>query len=198
MTNPTTECAHGRVSSLWCLVLLVTVGVTVPVVAQERSSHELIEEALLPAPPDLRDGATVVVYDADLNRTVLREGANGLICEPDAATPGFSVRCYPEVFRPSRESGYDLIALVEDSAERQRRAERRLKLLESGQLPTPPTGTVVYNLNGPDFVGALPLMIVFLPNATEASTGLPTKPSHYRPWLMLAGTPAAHIMIPGK
>jgi hypothetical protein len=41
-------------------------------------------------------------------------------------------------------------------------------------------------------------MAVFLPNATEASTGLSDKRDHFRPWLMWAGTPFAHIMIPGQ
>jgi hypothetical protein len=45
---------------------------------------------------------------------------------------------------------------------------------------------------------SLPLMAVFLPNATAESTGLSVQRDHFRPWLMWAGTPFAHVMIPGQ
>ena len=43
----------------------------------------------------MRDGASVVEYDADGYRTILREGTNSLVCEPDDPdTDGFRVACY--------------------------------------------------------------------------------------------------------
>jgi hypothetical protein len=41
-------------------------------------------------------------------------------------------------------------------------------------------------------------MAVHMPGATGATTGLPEEPDSYRPWLMNAGTPVAHIMMPGQ
>jgi hypothetical protein len=41
-------------------------------------------------------------------------------------------------------------------------------------------------------------MAVHLPYATSESTGFSTEPDNYRPWLMDAGTPNAHVMMPGN
>ena len=61
-----------------------------------------------------------------------------------------------------------------------------------------PDRVVTYTIHGTELKNALLLTTVYLPGATSESTGLTTTPSHYRPWLMFAGTPVAHIMIPGK
>ena len=50
----------------------------------------------------------------------------------------------------------------------------------------PATNTVVKGNN---------LFVVYIPFATEKSTGLSTQPSDNKPWLMLPGTPKAHIMF---
>ena len=50
----------------------------------------------------------------------------------------------------------------------------------------PATGTVT---------GARPLYVIYTPFATEASTGIPATPAQGSPWLMLPGTPKAHIMF---
>jgi len=39
------------------------------------------------------------------------------------------------------------------------------------------------------------LFVVYIPFATTESTGLSTTPSSTKPWLMLPGTPKAHIMF---
>ena len=43
--------------------------------------------------------------------------------------------------------------------------------------------------------GARTLSVVYVPGATGEELGLPTRPDGDRPWLMLADTPWAHIMI---
>jgi len=45
---------------------------------------------------------------------------------------------------------------------------------------------------------SVPLMAVFFPNMTGETTGLSAELDPYRPWLMWAGTPISHFMIPGK
>ena len=40
-----------------------------------------------------------------------------------------------------------------------------------------------------------PLYVIYMPYATSASTGIPTKPAPGAPWLMLPGTPKAHVML---
>jgi hypothetical protein len=45
---------------------------------------------------------------------------------------------------------------------------------------------------------AKPLVVVYMPGATAASTGLSTKPAEGTPWIMFSGTPKAHIMLEPK
>ena len=40
-----------------------------------------------------------------------------------------------------------------------------------------------------------PLYVIYMPYATSASTGIPTTPVAGMPWLMLPGTPKAHVML---
>ena len=70
--------------------------------------------------------------------------------------------------------------------------------IKSGKLKMPVGGTVNYALTGRSAHDALPIMGIFVPNATSESTGLSIEPNNYRPWLMWAGTPVAHVMVPGK
>ena len=58
-----------------------------------QSDEELIAEATLPLPEQMKAGATVVVTDDDGNRRVLRQGTNSLVCSPDGPAPGFQASC---------------------------------------------------------------------------------------------------------
>ena len=66
------------------------------------------------------------------------------------------------------------------------------------KIEIPVAGTARYFLIGGGQDVLFPLMVISLPDATGESTGLPTEPNAYRPWLMHAGTPGAHIMIHGE
>jgi hypothetical protein len=60
---------------------------------------QTIEAAVLPLPPALRAGATVVRLDAESKPETLRKGVNGMVCIADP--PGddtFDVRCYRDFF----------------------------------------------------------------------------------------------------
>ena len=57
---------------------------------------------------------------------------------------------------------------------------------------------MMYSLQGPRFDNALPLTVIFMPYATTESTGLSTQPDAFRPYLMAAGEPLAHIVFAGK
>jgi hypothetical protein len=79
----------------------------------------------------------------------------------------------------------------------------RFAEVKSGKLTMPAAGAL-YSLTGPagDFDAtkvAAPksrlLFVVYMPGATQASIGLSTVPLVGQPWLMLPGTPKAHIMF---
>jgi len=71
--------------------------------------------------------------------------------------------------------------------------------IHAGKLSGPEAGAVLYELfDGGDAMQGHANMAVATPGATTESIGLPSEPDAYRPWLMLEGTPMAHIMIQGK
>ncbi|HXW97324.1 MAG TPA: hypothetical protein VEI47_07040, partial [Gemmatimonadales bacterium] len=80
----------------------------------------------------------------------------------------------------------------------------RIAAIQAGTLKMPDGPRMLYNLYAPgDSVdhttglahGAVGLQVVYIPYATQESTGLPVKPGDGLPWLMFPGKPWAHIMI---
>jgi hypothetical protein len=163
-----------------------------PVDATPQST--LIDGALLSAPATLRDGATIVLDAPGKKRVVLRQGTNDMICRANSLKNGFNSICYPKVL----DAFWTRNAVL--TQEGKTDAEIRDALAEdvrAGRLETP-VGAATYEMVGGSQESSLPHMAVFLPNATAQSSGLPDKWDHFRPWLMWAGTPVAHVMIPGK
>jgi hypothetical protein len=157
-----------------------------------------IAEALKPLPEDLKAGATVVAYDkATGARQILRQGTNQIECQPKA-DDGF-VRCYNKVLAPRRDMDAKLRA--EKKSDEQVTAAIQAALKDGTLKPTP-FGTMSYRYSDdPQRIKLLWVMSV--PNATPESLGVSTKSQrdaalagHGMPWMMLPGTPGAHIMIP--
>ncbi len=80
----------------------------------------------------------------------------------------------------------------------------RREEIESGALAMPREPRALYSLFGDpaafdyetgELEGARGLYVLYMPFATEESTGISTVSSRDRPWLMFPGTPWAHIMI---
>lgn len=176
--------------------LLLTILSLIPVVglAQKDTESKQITEALLPLPEPLRDGATVVLEAVPGKRVVLRKGTNSIICRANTTTPGFNVYCYQE----EMDTFWTRVAQL--ALEGKSTAEILDTLsaeVASGKLKSL-TGVALYRLSGESPESSLPIMSIFVPYATSESTGLSAERNHYRPWLMWAGTPFAHVMIPGK
>ena len=65
------------------------------------NSNQTIAGAILPLPPPLQAGATVVRLDASFQPEVLRKGSNGMVCMTDRPNDDvFDVRCYRDIFIP--------------------------------------------------------------------------------------------------
>ena len=76
-------------------------------------------------------------------------------------------------------------------------AEKAIKEAENGrQARAAGIRRRHYGLQGKDQASARAHVTIAVPNATAASLKIPDKPSTSGMWLMDAGTPAAHIMIP--
>ncbi len=173
---------------------VVLIAVSPAFVLAQENSEQQIKEALEPLPPQLRDGTTVVLGQG-AERQVLRKGSNDLICRADSPAPGFMAHCHHKDLDGLFSRMNQLYAQGKSSDEVRDQVSAEI---QSGELAQPPAGATEYILLGRNLEGALPIMTVSLPNATAQSTGLPTERDSYRPWLMWAGTPLAHVMLPGN
>lgn len=167
--------------------------------ADLESVDALVSQAVLPLPEDLRAGATVVTYDATTGaRNVLREGNNAVECQPKSPTDGFT-RCYNKILGPRRDLEAKLRAEKKSDKEIQEAVAAAVK---AGTIKTAPFGTMSYRLSSDE--GRIKLLwVMSVPNATPESIGVSTVSQRDAalkgqglPWLMLPGTPGAHIMIP--
>jgi hypothetical protein len=158
-----------------------------------------IAQAVLPLPDDLRAGATVYTYDpATGARKVLRQGTNALECMPRNPEDGFTW-CYNKVSAPRRDLQARLRAEKKTDKEIQEAIEAATK---AGTIKPTPFGTMSYRLYGQRDRIRL-LWVISVPGATPESIGVTTASAREdalenrgTPWLMLPGTPGAHIMIP--
>jgi hypothetical protein len=187
------------------LLLLIAVNAIMPSFAQTKppSTEVQIKTALMAAPSNKRDSATVYGYTENNDLVVLKKGTNELICvADDPSQPEFSVACYHKDLQPFMQRGRELRKL---GRSHQEIFDMREKETKSGELimPKQPSTLIVVSAKEADYnktTGEVqhPYMrsVVYIPYATSESTGLPLKPeAPGMPWIMNPGTHGAHIMI---
>lgn len=196
------------VRSLFAVPVAMVFASLSPIMVQAQGSppvDQQIAAAVLPLPKDMRDGAGVMGYRTSTKLESLRPSKNGMLCLADDPTDDrFHVACYHQSMDPFMARGRALrVAGVKGTAvDSVRYAE-----VKAGKIAMPTAPASLYQLFGPknDFdpvTKTAPksdaLFVVYIPFATEQSTGLSTQPSDTKPWLMLPGTPKAHIMFTAK
>ncbi len=168
--------------------------------AQAKPIAKQIAEAVFALPEADRDGAMVWGWQGEADTMeVIREGTNDFVCLADK--PGdqrFSTSCYEKRLEPFMARGRKLRAdgMGTGEVRRIRRSE-----IEAGILVLPDSsrltslrGRINAATGGPDSVSVL--RVIYLPNATAESTGMPASAPRGEPFLMEAGTYRAHLMIP--
>lgn len=162
-----------------------------------------IKLAVLSAPVEKRDSATVYGYSPSKEFVLLKKGTNEFICladEPDIS--GFSVACYHRDLEPFMKRGRDLKKQGKNGQEIFKIREQEVK---EGKLlmPKQPSTLFVYSASKNDYDSIIGTVkngylrsVIYIPYATAESTGLPLKPAAPgMPWIMNPGTHGAHIMI---
>lgn len=176
----------------------LTLAAPLVAVGFAQSTDARIAEAVQILPTDLRAGATVVTYDpATGARKVLRQGTNFIECQPTMAD-GFA-RCYNKALAPRRDLEAKLKAEKKSDKEIQDAVAAAVK---SGAIPAAAPGMMSYR--GYDKRDRIKnLWVMSLPGATPEAVGVSTTSQRDAalegkglPWMMLPGTPGAHIMIP--
>lgn len=170
---------------------------------QKLTKEQQIACAVLAAPMEAREGAKVYGYDESGNFTTLKDGFNNFICIADDPTKdGFQVVSYHNSLEPMMARGRALTMEGRSRGEKEKVREEEAK---SGlmKLPETPAALHIYfgengffNTETNNIENAKYRYVVYIPYATQETTGLslkPNQPSH--PWLMFPGKYNAHIMI---
>ena len=181
-----------------CIVMM-----TMAVYAQVPSVEVQVKTAVMAAPAELRDGATVYGYKQKGELSVIRQGTNSMIClADDPDQPGLNVSCYHKDLEPFMARGRELKKQGKSHTEsfEMREAEVKSKKLK---MPEQPSTLFVYTASDDKYnrtTGEIQdgylRYVIYIPYATAESTGLPLKPdAPGMPWIMDPGTHRAHIMI---
>lgn len=161
--------------------------------AQEEEPELQIRHPLRALPEALRGDATVIGY-RNGERTILLTSVGNIICwadDPDRVDNrgAYFVNCFPKSVQAFEERRAELAA-----------APGWVEVLEkevrSGRIELPAVA-MRYTLRGASAEGALPLGVLMVPFANAYEMGLSTESDPFRPWLMMAGTVMAHVMLPG-
>lgn len=187
-------------------MIAVLSGLVIKTMAQTPalpSPDVQIKTAVLAAPADKRDGATVYGYSPKNEFVVLRKGTNELIClADDPAQKGLSVSCYHRDLDPFMERGRILKKDGKKADEILKTREQEVKDKKL-TMPAHPSTLFSYSAKDENYNAATGEVkdgylryVVYIPYATAESTGLPLKPeAPGMPWIMDPGTHRAHIMI---
>lgn len=154
--------------------------------------------AVLAAPEDARENATVLGYNANGKVVTLRKGNNNFVCI--GSKPGreqFSASCYHKDLEPYMARGREL---RDQGLSFQEVFDQREEEVKAGKLHMPDKSTLAVLSGKVSADGKVAdrylRYVIYIPFATQASTGLPLSPtSPGGPWIMDPGTHRAHIMI---
>ena len=188
-------------------IVISLVAVSVVFAAQERpappplapgASQADVDTALVAAPANQRDQATVVKWKPDFTYDTLRKGTNRLVCYDRSGFPQqqpFSVQC-------TSIANLDRVAqnLKAEAAGDRKKSEAILAEAEkNGTRVKPEFGSTWYSVAGASKEQARPHhVMIAVPGATAQSMGLPDNPKAGGAWIMNAGTSTAHLMVPGQ
>lgn len=196
--TPTPLCQTAR-ALLCAAVVLATIPATAA--AQDRTEQWQIATAVLPLPDSMRPGARVLGYrGAEL--VELRAGRNGMTClADDPKQKEFQASCYHNSLEPFMARGRALRA--RGVTDRKAIDSIRLRDVQTRRYAIP-RGAILASVyskeesfdpaSGPP-PGQTGLDVIYLPYATQASTGIAEIPLEGRPWIMFPGKPWAHVML---
>lgn len=185
-------------------LLYILLAVPMPGIAQLIPAAEIqIKTAVLAAPTEQRENASVFGYSEKGEFVTLKKGSNDMICLADDPTqPGLNVSCYHKDLDLFMARGREL---KKEGKSNQESFETREAEVKAGKLVMPKQPTTLYVYTAPDdkfnrTTGEVQegylRYVIYIPYATAESTGLPLKPdAPGMPWIMDPGTHRAHIMI---
>src|SRR6059058_3977903 len=165
------------------LTLIVLSILVVSVSALAQTTTDPIEKALLPAPRQLKDGATVIKWKADYTYDTLRKGTNRMVCYDRSGQPGqqpFAVEC-TSIANLERVAQSLKMEAIPDKKASQAAFEAAEK---AGTWTKPEFGSLWMHFSGPDQAQAHMHVTIAVPGATTQSLGLPDNAGKGGVWIM--------------
>ena len=165
---------------------------------QVANPEEQIAQALVAAPEDKAEEARILGYATDGSVVELRPGSNDFIClASNPTSENFSSSCYHASLEPYFARGRELDT---EGAPREDRYRIRYEEMDAGTLPKPVMSATQYVFDGTwdsenNTAEGQVRWVIYIPGATEETTGLSAMQQEGGPWIMYPGTPGAHIMI---
>ena len=170
-------------------IATIAVGLTqsLPVAGQDDADDEAtIESAMSAAPASIAENATIMDVDGT---TVLREGTNGWTCFPDAnATPASDPMCLDETWMAWLEA---LVAGEEPDTQVVGLAYMLAGGSDASNTDPFATGPEAGN----EWITTPAHVMIIMPDDIDQSV-YSTDPLSGEPFIMWAGTPYEHIMMP--
>jgi hypothetical protein len=176
-------------------VVLTILAISAGAFAQAASDE--IEKALLPAPRNMKDGATVIKWKSDFTYDTLRKGTNRMVCYDRSGQPGqqpFAVEC-TSIANLERVAQSLKMEAIPDKKASQAAFEAAEK---AGMWTKPEFGSLWIHMSGANQAQARMHVTIAVPGATTQSLGFPDNNKEGGVWIMNAGTSAAHLMTPGS
>lgn len=166
------------------LGILVSAGVLASAPAHAQDEAEVIANALQAAPASIAENAAVM----DWAGQTLREGTNGWICFPDPPETESASMCLDEPWQAWAGAWQNKQPVTID-----RPGIAYMLAGDAGASNVDPfaTGPTADN----EWVETGPHLMLIVPDPASLA-GMPTDPDNGGPWVMWAGTPYAHVMIP--
>jgi hypothetical protein len=167
--------------------------------ALAQAPDATVDTALLAAPANLREAATVIKWKPDFTYDTLKKGTSRLVCYDRSGLPSqqpFSIEC-------TSVANLDRVAqnlkIEAAGAGDKIKTQALLDAAEKdGTRLKPEYGSVWYHMLGADREHARMHMTIAVPGATTQSIGLPDNNKQGTVWIMSAGTTTAHLMTPGE
>jgi L-lactate utilization protein LutC len=178
------------------LMVLAVVVVSTCALALAQAPDAAVQTALLAAPANLREAATVIKWKADFTYDTLKQGTSRLVCYDRSGFPeqqAVSIEC-------TSVANLDRVAqnLKFEAGGDKVKTQAMLDAAEKdGTRVKPEYGSVWYHMLGPDREHARIHVTIAVPGATTQSLGLPDNNKAGTVWIMNAGTSTAHLMTPG-
>jgi hypothetical protein len=180
----------------WKMTLLLVAGIatiavglvhSVPVAGQDDADTQAtIESAMSAGPASITENATIMDVDGE---TVLHEGSNGWTCFPDAnATPASDPMCLDETWMGWVEA---LVAGEEPNTQ----VVGLAYMLAGGSDASNIDPFAAGPEEGNEWITTPAHVMIIMPGDIDQSI-YTTDPLAGEPWIMWAGTPYEHVMMP--